>query len=101
LYALDATTIDLCLSLFPCAQFRTRKSAVNHTLLDLRGSIPSVIVTGGQDYFVESVFKTSGQDLMDQSDLINVVRLVSRHRVEMSSVERCALRLQRRCRREI
>jgi len=49
-YALDATTIDLCLSLFPWAQFRRRKSAVKlHTLLDLRGSIPTVvIVTGGQ-----------------------------------------------------
>ena len=49
-YALDTTTIDLCLSLFPWAQFRRRKSAVKlHTLLDLRGSIPSVvIVTGGQ-----------------------------------------------------
>jgi len=49
-YALDATTIDLCLSLFPWAQFRRRKSAVKlHTLLDLRGSIPSVvIITGGQ-----------------------------------------------------
>ena len=49
-YALDSTTIDLCLSLFPWAQFRRRKSAVKvHTLLDLRGSIPaSVYVTGGQ-----------------------------------------------------
>ena len=49
-YALDATTIDLCLSLFPWAQFRRHKSAVKlHTLLDLRGSIPTiVIVTGGQ-----------------------------------------------------
>lgn len=49
-YALDSTTIDLCLSLFPWAQFRRRKSAVKlHTLLDLRGSIPAhVYVTGGQ-----------------------------------------------------
>jgi len=49
-YALDATTIDLCLSLFPWAQFRRRKAAVKlHTLLDLRGSIPTVVmVTGGQ-----------------------------------------------------
>lgn len=40
-YAFDATTIDLCLSLFPWAQFRKAKSAVKlHTLLDLRGSIP-------------------------------------------------------------
>ena len=49
-YALDATTVDLCLSLFPWAQFRRHKSAVKiHTLLDLRGNIPSVvIVSGGQ-----------------------------------------------------
>ena len=48
-YALDSTTIDLCLSLFPWAQFRRRKSAVKvHVLLDLRGSIPTnVYVTGG------------------------------------------------------
>ena len=43
-YALDSTTIDLCLSLFPWAQFRTTKAAVKmHTLLDLRGNIPSFI----------------------------------------------------------
>jgi transposase len=49
-YALDSTTIDLCLTLFPWAQFRKRKSAVKlHTLLDLRGNIPaSIYVTGGQ-----------------------------------------------------
>jgi len=49
-YAFDSTTVDLCLSLFPWAQFRRHKSAVKiHTLLDLRGSIPvSVYVTGGQ-----------------------------------------------------
>ena len=43
-YALDSTTIDLCLSLFPWAKFRRRKGAVKlHTLLDLRGSIPSFV----------------------------------------------------------
>ena len=43
-YALDATTIDLCLSMFPWARFRTTKAAVKlHTLLDLRGAIPSFI----------------------------------------------------------
>jgi|SRR5579875_714347 len=49
-YALDSTTIDLCLSLFPWGQFRRRKSAVKlHTLLDVRGSIPTAVyVTGGQ-----------------------------------------------------
>jgi hypothetical protein len=40
-YALDSTTIDLCLSLFPWARFRRRKGAIKlHTLLDLRGNIP-------------------------------------------------------------
>jgi hypothetical protein len=49
-YALDSTTIDLCLSLFPWARFRKRKGAVKlHTLLDLRGSIPTtVIITHGK-----------------------------------------------------
>ena len=49
-YALDSTTIDLCLALFPWGKFRRHKSAVKlHTLLDLRGSIPTnVYVTGGQ-----------------------------------------------------
>lgn len=43
-YALDSTTIDLCLSLFPWAPFRRRKGAVKlHTLLDLRGSIPCFV----------------------------------------------------------
>ncbi len=49
IYALDSTTIDLCLSLFPWAKFRRRKGAVKlHTLLDLRGSIPTFIeITDG------------------------------------------------------
>lgn len=43
-YALDATTIDLCLSVFPWAPFRTTKAAIKlHTLLDLRGNIPSFL----------------------------------------------------------
>jgi hypothetical protein len=44
-YALDSTTIDLCLSLFPWALFRNRKGAVKlHTLIDLRGNIPTVVI---------------------------------------------------------
>jgi Domain of unknown function (DUF4372)/Transposase DDE domain len=43
-YALDSTTIDLCLSLFPWARFRSTKSAIKlHTLLDIRGPIPTMI----------------------------------------------------------
>lgn len=49
-YALDSTTIDLCLSLFPWAIFRKRKGAIKlHTLLDLRGNIPTfVCITDGK-----------------------------------------------------
>jgi hypothetical protein len=49
IYALDSTTIDLCLSLFPWAEFRKNKGAIKlHTLLDLRGSIPTFIeITNG------------------------------------------------------
>ncbi|MCG6552045.1 MAG: IS4 family transposase [Candidatus Magnetominusculus sp. LBB02] len=50
IYALDSTTIDLCLSLFPWARFRKHKGAIKlHTLIDLRGSIPSFIkITDGK-----------------------------------------------------
>ena len=50
LYALDSTTIDLCLSLFPWAKFRKHKAAVKmHTLLDLHGNIPTFIsITSGK-----------------------------------------------------
>ena len=49
-YALDSTTIDLCLNLFPWARFRSTKAAIKlHTLLDLRGPIPSFIeITDGR-----------------------------------------------------
>src|SRR6266498_4295921 len=50
LYALDSTTIDLCLALFPWAKFRKQKGAVKmHTLLDLHGNIPTFIsITDGK-----------------------------------------------------
>jgi hypothetical protein len=50
LYALDSTTVDLCLSLFPWAKFRKHKAAVKmHTLLDLHGNIPTFIsITDGK-----------------------------------------------------
>ena len=59
LYALDSTTIDLCLSLFPWAKFRRHKAAVKmHTLLDLHGNIPSFIrITDG---------KTSDVSILDE-----------------------------------
>ena len=53
-YALDSTTIDLCLSLFPWAKFRQKKGAVKlHTLIDLRGNIPCFVrITHGKTHDV-------------------------------------------------
>lgn len=74
-YALDATTIDLCLSLFPWAVFRKHKGAIKlHTLLDLRGSIPSVIViTHGKVHDVnildQLVFEPGATYVMDRGYL--------------------------------
>jgi IS4 transposase len=61
IYALDATTIDLCLSLFPWAAFRKRKGAVKlHMLLDLRGNIPTVaFITSGKVHEVNILDKLS------------------------------------------
>ena len=55
LYAMDSTTIDLCLSLFPWADFRSTKAAVKaHTIIDLRGSIPVFVhITTGKAHDVK------------------------------------------------
>ena len=60
-YALDSTTIDLCLSLFPWAKFRSNKGAVKlHTLMDLHGSIPTFIdITDGTSHDVNVLDKIS------------------------------------------
>ena len=57
IYALDSTTIDLCLELFPWAKFRRAKAAVKlHTLIDLRGSIPTFIhITDGKVHDVNAL----------------------------------------------
>jgi hypothetical protein len=65
LYALDSTTIDLCLSLFPWARFRRHKGAVKmHTLLDLRGNIPTFLhITDGKVHDVnvlDQIFPEAG-----------------------------------------
>lgn len=56
-YALDSTTIDLCLSVFPWAKFRKQKAAVKmHTMLDLRGNIPVFIdITDGKTHDVNTL----------------------------------------------
>ena len=86
-YALDSTTIDLCPSLFPWAKFRKRKGAVKlHTLLDLRGSIPSfVIITHGKVHDVtilgQLIFEPGDFYIIDRGYL-DFVRL---HMIQRSS----------------
>jgi hypothetical protein len=83
-YALDSTTIDLCLSLFPWALFRKRKGAVKlHTLLDLRGSIPTVvIITHGRIHDVtildRLIIEAGAIYIMDRGYL-NFARLYAIH----------------------
>jgi IS4 transposase len=84
-YALDATTIDLCLTLFPWAPFRRRKAAVKlHTLLDLRGNIPTFIrVSSGKLHEVnvldELAFEPGAFYVMDKAYL-DFTRLFRLHR---------------------
>ena len=72
-YALDSTTIDLCLSLFPWAKFRKQKGAIKmHTLLNLRGSIPAFIrITDGKVHDVnildELIPETGSFYVMDRA----------------------------------
>jgi len=74
-YALDSTTIDLCLTLFPWAKFRQHKAAVKvHTLMDLRGSIPCFIcITDGKTHDVnildEIVLESGALYIMDRGYL--------------------------------
>jgi hypothetical protein len=83
-YALDATTIDLCLSLFDWAPFRTTKAAIKlHTLLDLRGSIPAFIhISDGKMHEVNVLdliaFEPGAFYVMDRGYL-DFVRLYKLH----------------------
>ena len=86
-YALDATIIDLCLSLFPWAKFRKGKGAVKmHTLLDLRGNIPTVIkITHGKVHEVtmldELIMEAGAIYIMDRG-YVDFTRL---YRMQQSS----------------
>jgi transposase len=83
-YALDATTIDLCLSLFPWAYFRKNKGAIKlHTLLDLRGSIPSFIeITDGKIHEVnilDSLIAEPGSFYIMDRAYVDFKRLYALH----------------------
>src|SRR4030066_618755 len=92
-YALDSTTIDLCLTLFPWAKFRKRKGAVKmHTLLDLHGNIPSVvIVTPGNVHDVnildDLIIEAGAIYIMDRGYL-DFVRLYRIHQTPSFFVTR-------------
>lgn len=97
-YALDATTIDLCLSLFPWARFRRTKAAIKmHTLLDIHGSIPTTVcVTEGRTHEVNWLdhlaFESNAIYIMDRGYL-DFARLYAIERVQAFYVIRAKDRL--------
>lgn len=101
-YALDSTLIDLCLSLFPWARFRHGHAAVKlHTVLDLRGSIPSFIhITGGltSDLALldQIAFEPGSFYVMDRG-YVDFSRLFSIHNAQAFFVIRAKANLRYRC----
>ena len=98
-YALDSTTIDLCLALFPWARFRKTKGAVKlHTLLDLRGNIPSFIhISEGKLHDVnildQIAFEAGSFYIMDRG-YIDFARLHGLHQAQAFFVVRAKSNLQ-------
>jgi transposase len=97
-YALDSTTIDLCLSLFPWAHFRKTKGAVKlHTLLNLRGNIPEFIhISTGKMHDVNVLDILSTQPgafyIMDRG-YVDFARLYTMHRAQAFFVTRAKRRM--------
>jgi hypothetical protein len=100
-YALDATTIDLSLSLFPWARFTRTKAAVRlHTLLDLRGNIPSFVhISDGKlheiDAFDEIAFEPGSFYIMDRG-FLDFARLYRLHKAQAFFVIRAKSNTQYR-----
>ncbi len=100
-YALDSTTIDLCLALFPWARFRKKKAAVKlHTLLDLRGNIPTFIhISDGKLHDVnvldQMAFEAGSFYVMDRG-YVDFARLYTLHQAQAFSVIRAKSNLQYR-----
>jgi len=100
-YALDATTIDLCLSLFPWARFRTQKGAIKlHTLLDLRGPIPAFIeITDGKIHDVrilDILMPEAGAFYVMDRGYLDFERLYRLHRAQAFFVIRAKSNLRAR-----
>lgn len=100
-YALDSTTIDLCLALFPWARFRKHKGAVKlHTLLDLRGNIPAFIhISDGKLHDVNILgriaFEAGSFYVMDRG-YIDFARLHALHMSQAFFVTRAKANLRYR-----
>ena len=100
-FAFDSTTIDLCLSLFPWAKFRKRKGAIKiHTLLDLRGSIPTFIqMTEGKTHDVrildDLLLEPGAFYILDRAYL-DYARLSTLHRHSVFFIIRAKSNLQSR-----
>ena len=92
-YAFDATTIDLCLSIYPWAPFRSAKAAIKlHTLLDLRGAIPSFIhITDGKTHEVnildDMIIEPGAFYLLDRG-YVDFSRLFAIHQAQAFFVTR-------------
>ena len=98
-YALDSTTIDLCLALFPWAKFRKTKGAVKmHTLLDLRGNFPAlVIITPGKIHDVnilDDLFFEPGAFYIMDRGYMDFGRLYRIHRAAAFFVTRAKINLR-------
>jgi len=98
-YALDATTIDLCLSLFPWARFRKNKGAIKlHTLLDLRGSIPTFIdISDGklQDVnILDILIPEAGSFYIMDRGYLDFMRLYALHQAQAFFIIRAKSNLQ-------
>ena len=98
-YALDSSTIDLCLSLFPWARFRRAKAAIKlHTLLNLRGSIPEFIhISDGKLHDVnvlDVLLVQPGAFYVMDRGYVDFVRLYALHQTRAFFVTRAKRRLQ-------
>jgi len=98
-YALDATTIDLCLSLFPWAAFRQHKGAIRlHTLLNLRGNIPSFVkITTGKVHEVnilDELFFEAGAFYLVDRGYVDFARLYGIHQHRAFFIIRAKSNLQ-------
>lgn len=101
LYALDASTIDLCLSLFPWAHFRKTKAAIKlHTLMDLRGSIPAFIhVSDGKLHDVNALdllIPEAGAFYVMDRGYLDFARLFALHQAQAFFVTRAKRNLKYR-----